>query len=89
MTFNALGFLMFVAAFGGGYGIMRSLGIDDEGVWMMIAGPLLAALDLGARVARRTPLLQRAGAAQILFLPAWIWGTGWAVLGAVYYFRGA
>lgn len=88
MRFNSIGFLMFVAAFGGAYGIMVSLGSEREGLWMMIAGPLLAGIDLVARSLRRAPLFGRVGASQILFLPAWCWGAFWTVLGAVYYARG-
>jgi hypothetical protein len=88
MTFNKLGFLVFLVAFGGAYGILRTLGSDDEGLWMMIAGPLLAIIDV---VYRRIAGLKLLGDVHrgpaILWLPAWVWGVFWFGLGAFYHFR--
>lgn len=84
MPFNAVGFAMFVLAFGAGYGMQRTMGVDHEGVWMMCAGPVLVALDLGHRHVRRLPALARTVGSSIAFLPAWVWGAVWFVLGAVY-----
>jgi len=88
LPFNGPGFLAFLLAFGGAEGLMFALKLSGEPTMMMIAGPLLAALDLLYRLARQAPFLKGRGGPTILFLPAWIWGIAWAGLGAWYELRG-
>ncbi|HEX2691465.1 MAG TPA: hypothetical protein VHN14_32865 [Kofleriaceae bacterium] len=86
MKCNKLGFLAFVVAFGVAYGILWTLGTDEEGLWMMIAGPLLSAIDVGYRRVVGLRLLgdvDRGPA--ILWLPAWVWGVFWFGLGTFYH----
>ena len=88
MTYNKLGFLAFLIAFGAAYGILRTLGSDEEGLWMMIAGPLLTLIDVGYR---RVVGLKFFGDVSrgpaILWLPAWVWGVFWFGLGVFYHCR--
>jgi hypothetical protein len=88
MRFNKLGFLVFVVAFGAAYGILRTLGTDEEGLWMMLAGPLIAIIDVGYRRATGLKLVGDVNRGPaILWLPAWVWGVFWFGLGAFYHFR--
>ena len=89
MTFNRLDFLIFIASIGADYGILRLLGFgeDDEGVWMMIAGPLIAVLDIAYRLGAGLRLREATKGPSILWLPAWPWGLFWCGLGAYYYWQ--
>ena len=86
--FNTAGTLMFLAAFGAAYGIMRGLGVMNEGLVMLVAGPLLAIADLLYRRHKHVRLLRGAGGGTFLLLPVWLWGVFWTGLGAFYYVRG-
>lgn len=77
MKYNALGFVVFAVSFGAAYAILYQLDLaDDEGLWMMLAGPAIAIIDVVYRLARRLKLF---GDVQpgpsILFLPAWVSGA--------------
>jgi len=89
VKWNALGFLVFVAAFGAAYGILCAIaGTVAEGPWMMIAGPLIAIADVAYRTRAGIRLLgdiQRGPS--ILLLPAWVWGGFWFALGGYYHAR--
>ena len=61
---------------------LLAFGIGFEGVQMMIGGPLLFAMDVGYRKLRKRP------GAIMLYVPGWVWGVFWTVLGAVYHFAG-
>jgi len=88
MTYNKLGFLVFIVAFGAAYGILRTLGTDEEGLWMMIAGPLIALIDLGyRRVVGLKFFSDVSRGPAILWLPAWVWGVFWFGLGVFYHCR--
>jgi len=88
MNFNAIGTLMFLAAFGAGYGLAGALGSSSEGVMMLIGAPLLALFDVAFRKLRKVRLLDRRAGGIALFVPIWCWGVFWTVLGGVYYGRG-
>jgi len=77
---------MFVIAGAIAFGIARAIGNEAEGLWMMIAGPLLVGLDVGYRRARKTTLFGARGGTFIL-LPVWCWGVFWSGLGAYYVWR--
>jgi len=88
MIYNKLGFLGFLIAFGAAYGILRTLGSDEEGLWMMIAGPLLTLIDLGyRRVVGLKFFSDVSRGPAILWLPAWVWGVFLFGLGVFYHCR--
>jgi hypothetical protein len=86
LYFDRRGFVMFLVAFGGAWGVLRAFERhDEEGLLMMIAGPALASMDLAYRRAMGSPLWRGVGG-RILFLPAWLWGVFWTILGAGYFY---
>jgi hypothetical protein len=88
LLFNRLGLILFLVAFGAGWGIARVAHWSGEGMLMLIAGPLLCGLDAGYRRIKGLPFFRRADeGGTVLFLPAWFWGVFWTGLGAFYHFR--
>jgi hypothetical protein len=89
--FNVRGFVMFVLSFGAALAGANVLELptdtpSNEGLYMMVAGPVLTALDLGYRKHKRAPLVRQPSAGgTFLFLPVWIWGVFWFGLGLGYY----
>jgi hypothetical protein len=76
---------MFLVAFGSVYCASRVLGLGEhEGLWMMIAGPLLVLFDLGYRHLESAALFRGAFGGSFLFIPLWLWGLFWTALGAYY-----
>jgi hypothetical protein len=88
VNFNAVGMVMFLGAFGAGYGLARALGSQSEGLMMLLAGPALALFDLALRRVKKLRLLDRRAGGIALFVPIWLWGVFWTGLGAVYYWQG-
>jgi len=69
---------------------LRTPGRDEEGLWMMIAGPLLALIDFGyRRVVGLKVFGDVSRGPAILWLPAWVWGVDWFGLGVFYRCRQA
>lgn len=90
LYFNRLGLLVFLVAFGAAYGILYTLGTHDEGLWMMIAGPLLTIIDIGyRRIAGLRLFGDTNRGPAILWLPVWGWGVFWFGLGAYYHYQQA
>jgi hypothetical protein len=89
VIFNWLGLLMAVIAFGITFGVGHLAGITAEGPFMMILGPLCTAIDLTWRYRRpdRHWFHPSFGGA-LFFVPVWIFGILWLVLGIVYTIRG-
>jgi hypothetical protein len=80
---------MFLVAFGSAYGVLRVLGLGEhEGLWMMIAGPLLVLFDLGYRNLEHAAIFRGVLGGAFLFIPLWLWGLFWTALGAYYHFHG-
>jgi hypothetical protein len=89
LFFNMAGLIMTAIAFAAAFGIGAIFGINAEGPLMIIAGPLAAALDLGYRWNRADARLLAADAGgSLLFLPVWMFGALWFVLGVVYTIQG-
>src|SRR4051812_28944183 len=89
IIFNWPGILMAAIAFGIAFGVGRLAGISAEGPLMIIAGPLCAAMDLVYRFRhpdRRWFHPNWGGA--LFFIPVWILGIVWLVLGIVYTIQG-
>jgi hypothetical protein len=83
--FNPIGIGICALAFGSAIAIGKYLGIYDKGPLMMIAGPIVSALDLLYRTKSRNGHWLRAdGGGALLFIPVWLFGAFWLVLGAVY-----
>ncbi len=89
IIFNLRGLLMLAIAFGVAMGLGPLAGVSAEGPMMIIAGPLCLAMDLGYRFIRgeREWLSSEDGGA-LFFIPIWIFGVLWFVLGIVYTVRG-
>ena len=89
VIFNWLGLLMAAIAFGTAFGVGHLVGTTTKGPLMTIAGPLCAAIDLAYRYRRpdRRWFHPSFGGA-LFFIPVWILGIVWLVLGVVYVVRG-
>lgn len=71
---------MFIVAFGAALGISRVVGGTDTGFATLCGGVLLVVLDLAWRT-RRGSVLKFGGGGRMMFVPMWIWGIVWTVLG--------
>ncbi len=81
-VFNVSGVIITVAGFLIAYGAGRLLGISAEGPLMIMAAPLLIVLDLawrGRTMPRRWFHAESGGS--LVYLPVWIWGLVWGILG--------
>jgi hypothetical protein len=89
IIFNLPGMLMVAIALGIASGIGQLFGTSAEGPSMIIAGLLCAAIDLIYRVRRsgRRWLHPNFGGA-LFFIPVWILGIVWLVLGAASVIQG-
>ena len=89
IIFNVPGILMVAVAFGIAFGIGHLTGTSAEGPLMIIAGPLCTAMDLVYRFKRanRRWFSPSVGGA-LFFIPVWILGIVWLVLGIVYTSQG-
>jgi hypothetical protein len=85
IVYNIPGIIMVAISFGIAIGVGHLLGISAEGPLMIIAGPLCAACNLGYRFMRPGGHWfhpDRGGS--LFFLPVWLLGIVWVVLGAAY-----
>jgi hypothetical protein len=78
--FNLIGLVMFIVAFGAALGISRVVGSTGNGFATLCGGVLLTALDLGWRT-RRGTMRRFGGGGRMMFVPMWVWGIVWTVLG--------
>jgi hypothetical protein len=85
--FNYVGIAIIAVAFAVAYGVGRLLGFSGEGPLMILAGPMIALLDLAYRFAKTDGnwLVPHRGGS-LFFLPVWCFGVLWLVLGLVYTF---
>jgi hypothetical protein len=89
IIFNVPGILMVAIAFGVAFGIGHLAGTSAEGPLMIIAGPLCVAMDLAYRYKRADRRWFSPGVGGALFfIPVWILGIVWLVLGVVYVAQG-
>ncbi len=89
IIYNYPGIIMMAIGFAVAFGIGKMLGTSAEGPLMVIAGPLIAAMDLVYRFKSKDGhwfAPDRGGS--LFFLPAWSWGVLWLVLGIVYTIQG-
>jgi hypothetical protein len=89
VIFNALGLAFIGIGFAVAMSIRAVAGIESEGATMLILGPVVAATDLIFRLSHRDGhwFSPRRGG-QLFFLPVWMFGVLWIVLGAVYLYHG-
>ncbi len=85
IIFNYAGIIITAIGFALAFGIGKIIGTTAEGPMMIIAGPLIAILDLAYRFKSAeghwfTP--HRGGS--LFFLPVWAFGALWLVLGLIY-----
>lgn len=85
IIFNYVGLIISVIAFAMAFGIGKLFGAEMNGVHMIIAGPLVAAMDIIYRLKTEDGHLyipHRGGS--LFFLPAWTLGVFWFFLGIFY-----
>jgi hypothetical protein len=89
IIFNLPGILIAAIAFGIAFGVGHLAHLSGEGPLMIIAGPLCAAMDLVYRAKRsgRGWFHPSLGGA-LFFIPVWVFGILWFVLGIVYSIQG-
>lgn len=90
IIFNYVGIIMTIIAFTVAFGIGGLFGTDAEGPLMVIAGPLLGAMDISYRLNTKDGHIyipNRGGS--LFFLPVWAFGAFWFVLGFVDTIKGA
>ncbi len=85
IIFNYAGIIIAVIGFAVAFGIGTVVGTSAEGPLMMMAGPVIAMLDVVYRF--KVPdghwfIPHRGGS--LFFLPVWAFGVLWFVLGIVY-----
>lgn len=84
IIFNIPGIIIAAAAFGIAIGVGAIAGIEDEGPLMLAGGVLVLVFDLAYRLLRKNGhWLSPDKGGSLFFLPAWIFGALWIVLGAV------
>jgi hypothetical protein len=89
IIYNYPGIIMGAIAFGIAFGVGHLTGISDEGPLMIMAAPLCIALDLFYRFKspdRRWIHPDHGGS--LFFVPVWVMGIVWLILGIVYTVRG-
>lgn len=89
IIFNVPGIIMIAIAFAIAFGAGHLAGTSAEGPLMIVAGPLCIVLDLIYRFKRAdrrwfSPVVGGA----LFFIPVWILGIIWLVLGIVYTVQG-
>jgi hypothetical protein len=86
---NLPGIVICGLAFGIAFGVGYFIGTSEEGPLMIIAGPLCAAMDASLRLRKgeRRMFHPHAGG-NLFFIPIWLLGIVWFVLGVLYTFGG-
>ena len=88
--FNALGLAFIGIGFAVTMSIRAVAGIESEGATMLILGPVVAAADLIFRLLHRDGhWFWSKGGGQLFFLPVWMFGVFWTVVGAIDLYRGS
>jgi hypothetical protein len=89
IIFNIAGMVMMLISFGIAYGVCHMLGNTAEGFWMVISGLVAMVLDFTYRFMKAVPrYFHPKGGGSVFFLPVWLFGVIWLVLGVVYTIRG-
>ena len=84
IVFNYIGLIMTVIAFAVAFAIGSVIGTNANGLLMIIAGPLLVAMDVTYRLKMEDGhILVPHRGGSLFFLPAWVFGALWFVLGIV------
>jgi hypothetical protein len=85
IIYNYAGIIITAIGFAAAFGVGAIVGSSAEGPLMMIAGPSIALLDLAYRFKLENGhwfIPHRGGS--LFFLPVWLLGALWFVLGIVY-----
>ena len=89
IIFNWLGFAFLAVGFAIAMSVRAVAGIQTEGASMLILGPVVLATDLAYRLLRKDGhWFSSSRGGSLFFLPVWMFGVLWTVLGAVYLYRG-
>lgn len=88
IIFNIPGIIMAALAFGIAFGVGSLAGTNAEGPLTLIGGVLILVFDLAYRLLRKAGhwLVPNQGGS-LFFLPAWMFGVLWTILGIVYTVR--
>lgn len=83
-SFNLTGFTLFAIGFGAAYGIGVLVGTTEEGPLMIIGASIIISADLLVRLKGQDGhWLRPSGGGALLFIPLWIVGIIWLVLGVL------
>src|SRR5262249_48729877 len=87
--FNFLGLGMLALSFTAAYAVSHLLGVSGNAPFMLVSGPIAFVCDVAYR--RKHPTghwLHPTGGGSFLFVPIWVFGTLWIMIGLVYAARG-
>jgi hypothetical protein len=89
LVFNPPGIVMAILALGIAFGVGSLVGTRAEGPLTLIAGVMILIFDLAYRLLRKEGhwLIPNKGGS-LFFLPAWVMGALWIILGIIYTIRG-
>lgn len=89
IIFNIVGIVMAAISFGIAFGVCSLLGLSGEGPLMLVGGPLAVACDALYRWKWNDSRWFHPGAGgSLFFLPLWMFGVLWLILGAIYTING-
>lgn len=85
IIFNPVGLVMLVVSFGAAFLLGHTFGFSGEGPLMIAASPLVIGSDLLYRFKLgEKHWFHPNGGGMLFYLPVWIFGEFWLVLGIVY-----
>ncbi len=85
LIFNIPGLIFLALGAGAAFGLQHLTGTTGEGPWMVIAGPIIACADLFYRIKLGGKHLfhPRCGG-HAFFIPIWVMGALWVMIGLGY-----
>jgi hypothetical protein len=89
IIFNLPGIVMTACAIGIAFGLGEPTGWNNEGFLTSVSGAFVLTFDLAYRLMRRDGHWYKPDkGGSLFFLPAWVFGILWFILGIVYIVRG-
>jgi hypothetical protein len=87
--FNWIGVVCLAVGFGAMAFFSHATGIKSEPKLMLVLGPVSMVVDLAYRLLRRDrDLVSPTKGGQLFFIPIWVFGLLWIILGGVRVLRG-
>jgi hypothetical protein len=84
IVFNLVGLAIFALSFGIATGLSKAMGLSSEGLLMLLGGPLATTLDLAYRKLIGKHWLRPSAGGSLFFIPVWLLGIVWGLLGIYY-----